>query len=195
MGSLLIKILQFCLGHHGWVRFLLTAIARFGFFLYILYGFVEWFRPGSLMEQLKRRHALLYCLFSVIIGSMISFLIGLFWHRPRPFVGNNGVVPLIHHKANASFPSNHSMNSFSVALQLLRGGKAAGLFFLPWSLAIGVSRIYSGVHYLTDVLAGYLLGFAACVIVMKSKWFKQWADTICYGYAVIEKFVQTWWRL
>ena len=67
-----------------WLR-ILTWITRFGYWLFILYGLLEWFRPRPIAEQIKRRKTLVYCLFSVILGSSVSWVIGKIWHRPRPF--------------------------------------------------------------------------------------------------------------
>lgn len=93
-----------------WLR-ILTWITRFGYWLFILYGLLEWFRPRPIAEQIKRRKTLVYCLFSVILGSSVSWVIGKIWHRPRPFACGDAAA-LVPHKANASFPSNHSMTWF-----------------------------------------------------------------------------------
>lgn len=58
-----------------WLR-ILTWITRFGYWLFILYGLLEWFRPRPIAEQIKRRKTLVYCLFSVIPGSSVSWVIG-----------------------------------------------------------------------------------------------------------------------
>ena len=92
---------------------ILTWITRFGYWLFILYGLLEWFRPRPIAEQIKRRKTLVYCLFSVILGSSVSWVIGKIWHRPRPFACGDAAA-LVPHKANASFPSNHSMNSLAI---------------------------------------------------------------------------------
>lgn len=67
---------------------ILTWITRFGYWLFILYGLIEWFRPRPVSEQIKRRKTLVYCLFSVIVGSSVSWVIGKIWHRP-------GLLPVV----------------------------------------------------------------------------------------------------
>jgi undecaprenyl-diphosphatase len=82
--------------------------------------------------------------------------------RPIPFVG---MVPMTY-----SFPSGHALSSFCfygvlAGLLCARIGSPA-LRTLIWSvsallvLAIGISRIYLGVHYPTDVMAGYMAAAA-----------------------------------
>lgn len=190
-----ITLLQGRSGKFGWLGLLLGFIAQFGYLLYILYGIFEWFRPGAFMIRQKRRHTLFYCLFSVMIGSTVSLLIGRLWRRQRPFVADKAVKALIPHRPNASFPSNHSANSLAISLHLMRTQPVAGLAFLLWSAVIGFSRVYSGVHYATDVLAGFSLGVASFVAVWRRGWSQRLAAQACYVYDLCGAFIRTWWHL
>lgn len=79
--------------------------------------------------------------------------------RPEP----PGLPPLARTPTPLSFPSAHSSTSFAAALSYSRlGAPAAPLYGLAGTLA--VSRLYLGLHYPSDVLAGALLGsaVAAC---------------------------------
>jgi membrane-associated phospholipid phosphatase len=58
-----------------------------------------------------------------------------------------------------SFPSGHASRTLALTLVAAgRGWAAAGVALAAWSLLVGFSRVALGVHYLLDVLAGYLLG-------------------------------------
>lgn len=184
MDSVLVWLVQRLLGKGGVIRIFLSFIARFGYFLYIIYGLVEWVRPGR--DRLKRRHSLLYTLFSVIIGSVTSHLIGWLWFRPRPFARHREIDNLIPHQANASFPSNHSALSFAIGLHLLSGKCRHGAALFCMSLLIGLSRIYTGVHYVSDVLGGFLLGTASYFAVKDRAWPVGLADWLCRRWGIWE---------
>jgi undecaprenyl-diphosphatase len=58
-----------------------------------------------------------------------------------------------------SFPSGHASRTITMTIVVFAGlYPLLGVVLLLWSLSVGLSRIILGVHYLYDVLAGYLLG-------------------------------------
>jgi undecaprenyl-diphosphatase len=81
--------------------------------------------------------------------------------RQRPFRAHPGIVNLVVPQDEYSFPSGHTAAAtvaaflFSIALPVL-----TPLFFL-FAVLIGISRIYLGVHYPSDVLMGFTLGVAS----------------------------------
>jgi undecaprenyl-diphosphatase len=92
----------------------------------------------------------------------------IFFHRPRPQVDWAQVLP------DYSFPSGHTMNSvvfyvtLAVVLWSVRG-RRIGLVSLTIGIAlallVGVSRIYLGYHYFTDVAGGLLAGTVWLLVV------------------------------
>lgn len=84
--------------------------------------------------------------------------------RPRPYLIIPQLELLVPLERSASFPSGHSASSFACAYMLARlFGKKGAWAYLPASL-IALSRVYVGVHYPSDVVAGILLGTAVGVI-------------------------------
>ncbi len=157
-----------------------TWIARFGYIAFLIYGMIEWLRPGALQERLYRRRTLLYCLFAVGVGSSISWCIGHIWHRRRPFIKHQNCLPLIPHKDNASFPSNHSMNAMAASLMLLSRKNGWGIPFFIWSILLGASRIVCRLHYVSDVVGGFILGAISTGIIYQSRTAKQLATNILW---------------
>jgi undecaprenyl-diphosphatase len=119
---------------------------------------------GFLALQRKRALAL-YVLGAVASGTLASTLLKLGFDRPRPDLVAHGQFVY-----TSSFPSGHSMLSAVVYLTLgalLAGGQTnlslrAYLVGLAVFLAVlvGVSRVYLGVHWPTDVLGGWTAGAA-----------------------------------
>ena len=79
--------------------------------------------------------------------------------RDRPFVADVSSRVVGYQPATQSFPSGHSATAFGAATVLALAVRGPGRV-LAWLLAIGIafSRIYIGVHYPLDVVAGALLG-------------------------------------
>ena len=107
--------------------------------------------------------------FSVLINNAIlKNLVA----RPRPYlpetVGGKGLILLIEEQHDWSFPSGHSGASFAAAVvYLVKGPKKLGIPSIILAALIAFSRLYVGVHYPTDVIAGIITGtFCAIISIM-----------------------------
>lgn len=148
----------------GAVERILLWTARFGFLIYPLYGIVSWFTAPR-KNRLQRRAALIEAIFSVLTACTLSAVIRCIWHRPRPFT--RGKRALIAHGHNASFPSNHTLNAVTAAISLLFNGQGGAKRLLGWGLLQGTTRVFAGVHYMSDI-AGSVVLAACCALYVHS---------------------------
>lgn len=88
---------------------------------------------------------------------VITEIIRWLWLRPRPFIENE--VNLLIEKVNeASFPSGHAAFYFALSTVVFFYNKKTGLLFFLASLLITIYRVFVGVHWPSDILAGALIG-------------------------------------
>ena len=65
----------------------------------------------------------------------------------------------------SSFPSDHATLSFALAFGLMLASRRLGLAAALWALlVVCLPRVYSGLHYPTDILAGALIGLVAVLV-------------------------------
>lgn len=88
--------------------------------------------------------------------------------RTRPYEAVEGLHRIIEAQADLSFPSGHTGSSFAAAVVIfIMCPKKAGIPALILAFLIMLSRLYVGVHYPTDVLAGMMTGTLIAVCVCK----------------------------
>lgn len=117
------------------------------------------------LAMTSRGHAALLVVASIGGGMILSALLKIGFDRPRP-----DLVPHAVRVYTASFPSGHAMLSATTYLTLgallarIHASRRIKLFFLGLAIAltllIGASRIFLGVHWPSDVLAGWCVGAA-----------------------------------
>jgi undecaprenyl-diphosphatase len=81
--------------------------------------------------------------------------------RKRPYLELAGTKVLKNPLQDHSFPSGHTTAAFSIIIPFIFYCPASMLILLPLGCSVGLSRIYLGLHYPTDVLAGIILGTTA----------------------------------
>ena len=113
---------------------------------------------------------------AMLLGLAIGALFTNLWlkvviARPRPYVDQNSVFYQIwtvmgqHSESDKSFPSGHTTAAFAsmVPLFILCRKKVSWLA-LVFAVLMGISRIYLGVHYASDVLGGVIVGSLAGIL-------------------------------
>ena len=105
-----------------------------------------------------------------LVGSLLVVNLGIkpFVHRPRPYTIIDGLILITRKPHDSSFPSGHTSAAFVVSCAitwcLSRKKKWIGIILIIIASLIAFSRLYVGVHYPTDVLAGILLGVGISIV-------------------------------
>lgn len=135
-----------------------TPIAMVALIALVSTGFAM--PPGSRHMALE---AGLQAVAAAVLGRTANEFISRVVKRPRPFEFM-GVAPLLTHDHGGSFPSNHATGAFALALGM---ASVPGVFEILLVLAVllSLSRIYTGLHHTSDVVAGALHGAAAAWII------------------------------
>jgi undecaprenyl-diphosphatase len=120
---------------------------------------------ASYLAVSGRRRIGVFVLAAVGSGELVSTILKVFYQRPRPDLVPHGMEVF-----TASFPSGHATMSAIAYLTLAtliarvernRSAKALLLGLgIGVTLLVGISRIYLGVHWPSDVLAGWCIGAA-----------------------------------
>ena len=138
----------------------------------------------------KSRARICVLLLTLIVGTNDVLICNPLKHavgRPRPFVtlpearvfgvvGKGYVLPenrMVGQGSHNSMPSSHAANWFCGTMVLFLFYRRSLWFMLPLALGVSFSRIYNGVHYPSDVLAGAIVGAgyaAAAAIAIESAW-------------------------
>lgn len=151
----------------GQSQLLDTSVMLFSKFGPIFFGLVFlWLWFSKSLNNFENRKIVLFALTVVAITIGINLLIELFYFRPRPFVVHD--VNFLSDKSSSdpSFPSNHAAGSFALAFALFWKRRKLGSILIASAVLMAFSRIYVGVHYPLDVIAGMLIAASVTMIVI-----------------------------
>ncbi len=115
----------------------------------------------------KRLYDLLFVSAVAILSrGFITTVIRFFYHRERPFVAMpDSTIKLIEKSPEASFPSGHAILFFALVMAIYYIRPKYFPYFLIGAALIGLARIFVGVHYPLDIIAGAALGAFSGYIV------------------------------
>lgn len=101
---------------------------------------------------------------SLTICQGITQLIKRLVNRPRPYITIKNIIPVDPPPCRYSFPSGHTSTAFTLALVMAAFVPGLSALFYFLASMVGLSRVYLGVHYPSDVLAGVATAYAAFII-------------------------------
>jgi undecaprenyl-diphosphatase len=122
---------------------------------------------------LRKKRNFFPMLMASISTFVLSYIIKIIVARPRPGLELSGLILGANDSLSSvdySFPSAHAAISFTIAVMLSRYYPKYRVLFYSIAVFASITRIYSGVHYLSDVIAGSVLGaLVGYIVLVKEK--------------------------
>lgn len=121
-------------------------------------------RPGT---RSPLRRAAVAAPIAAGLGLLANQVISHLWERVRPTVAHPEQAHLffVPPSSDPSFPSDHATAAFAIAFAVFFLSRRVGIGFLVAATLVALSRVFIGLHYPSDVVAGVLIGAASAWIV------------------------------
>ena len=114
----------------------------------------------------SKRKVFIEAVMSIVITLFMHFITKIFYFKPRPFIDRR-VRILTPSKFDSSFPSKHTLLTFAVSTIVLFYQRTVGSILLGVSALTGLSRIWVGHHYPSDILGSAVLGSFTSTFIHK----------------------------
>ncbi|MEW9502821.1 undecaprenyl-diphosphatase [Jeotgalibacillus marinus] len=151
-------------GHYSLMDMLMILISNKVRYLFIFVLGLMWFRNAS------GKKVVLNAVKSTAVTLLINTFIKLFYFKPRPFMKRR-VGILIPSKMDSSFPSKHTLLVFAVSTSIILYKRTLGSIMMGFSVLTGISRVWLGHHYPSDVIGSAFIGSLTSVVIDKTSRF------------------------
>jgi len=113
----------------------------------------------QISKEVNRLRYLFTLVGSTVGAYILSAIVGFGYGRGRPFSSLNEMHQLIATSfSHKSFPSSHATIAFALAFTIFWFNKPLGIVMLILAALVAWGRVFVGVHYPLDVIAGAFLG-------------------------------------
>ncbi|MEO7913531.1 MAG: phosphatase PAP2 family protein [Roseiflexaceae bacterium] len=164
MDETLFRAINGLAGHNQLLDTTLTLISGDGPFVLLGVLALLWFWPGERALRDSRQRIVIIAVLSVAIALLLNQGIIHLWARPRPYETLHATL-LLTPTHEPSFPSDHATFVFAIAVAALFASAPLGLFSLFFAVLIAFARVYTGQHYVSDVIGGAVIGVFCTVLL------------------------------
>ena len=125
-----------------------------------------WYVEPERIARQRHQIGVFAALTAMGLASLAVFWLNALYFRPRPFETLD-VELLFYQPTDSSFPSNAAAAVFGIAAVVWGVNRGLGTALLIACGLYSVARVYVGVHYPLDVVAGALIGIVVAFLVLK----------------------------
>ncbi|CAH2715188.1 Undecaprenyl-diphosphatase BcrC [Neobacillus rhizosphaerae] len=160
MNYRIFKVINQFAGNSRILDFIMITISKRARFVFLFVLLFLWYRNGIYKKMT------LYVGVTASVTYLLSMVFKLFYFKPRPYL-NHGVhlLPPVPSKKDSSFPSKHTALSFAFAASVFVYHRILGLSLWLISILVGLSRIWMGQHYPSDIIGSAILGNVTSFVV------------------------------
>ena len=125
-----------------------------------------WFIESDRLKRQIHQIGVFVALTSMALSSLVVFIINALYFRPRPFEDHD-VNLLFYRPTDSSFPANSVAAVFGIAVAVWFVHRRLGTALIAMASLYGLARVYAGVHYPLDIIAGAMIGAIVTLMVCK----------------------------
>tara|TARA_B100000809_G_C15000144_1_gene481268 strand:+ start:423 stop:1013 length:591 start_codon:yes stop_codon:yes gene_type:complete len=122
--------------------------------------FYLWFAGTNNGERYTFQRAILSAIVSLGLANLFVLVINDFYYRERPFLAHD-ITLLFYAPTDSSFPANPAALSFALAFSIWLKTRVVGTYLFIFSAIWCISRIYAGIFFPSDIVAGATIGITA----------------------------------
>ena len=125
-----------------------------------------WFIGKDQLTRQKHQIGVFVALSSMGFSSLGVFIVNAVYFRPRPFADHD-VSLLFYEPTDSSFPANAVAVTFGIAIGVWGVNRRLGTALIVAASLYGFARVYAGVHYPLDIVAGAAIAVVVTFLVFK----------------------------
>ena len=160
MNTSLFLLVNNWAGHWRWLDLLMVFSAE-----YLMYAMILVVLVYAIWNYRCWRDMVLVAIGSALVARfVVASGIRYFYYHARPYWILADSHLLLARETESSFPSGHTIFVFALATGVYLYNKKAGRWFYIFACLVGFARVFAGVHWPYDIVAGAILGILVALV-------------------------------